>query len=133
MKVFLGGTVSGSKWRDALIPKLKIDCFNPVLPVWTEEAYQQELVERATCDFLLYVITPLAKGFYSIAELVDDSNKRPEKTIYMILEEDAGVQFSRHQLLSLQKVGEMVRKNGALWLGSMEEVVEVLNVDFFLE
>ncbi len=31
MKVFLGGTVSDSKWRDYLIPKLEIEYFNPVV------------------------------------------------------------------------------------------------------
>lgn len=126
MKVFLGGTVSNSKWRASLIPRLTIDYFDPVLPNWTEEAYQQELVERANCDYLLYVITPLAKGFYSIAEVIDDSNKRPEKTIYMFLEEDEGVQFSRHQRLSLQKVGEMVRMNGGKWVETLDEVAKIL-------
>lgn len=127
MKVFLGGTVSSSKWREVLIPRLTIDYFDPVLPNWTEEAYQQELLERAHCDFLLYVITPLAKGFYSIAEVVDDSNKRPEKTIFMFMEEDAGLRFSRHQLLSLQKVGEMVQRNGGKWVADLDEVVAVLS------
>ena len=69
MKVFLGGTCNQSRWRDELIPQLKIDYFNPIVPTWTEEAYEQELVERATCDYCLYVITPRAKGFYSIAEV----------------------------------------------------------------
>ncbi len=31
-KVFLGGTCNGSLWRDALIKKLNIDYFNPVVP-----------------------------------------------------------------------------------------------------
>ena len=30
-KVFLGGTCNGSDWRKKLIPKLKIDYFNPVV------------------------------------------------------------------------------------------------------
>jgi hypothetical protein len=75
----------------------------------------------------LYVISPLAAGFYSIAEVVDDSNKRPDKTIFLILEEDEGKQFSPHQMLSLEKVGEMVRENGGRWLKTLEEVARLVN------
>ena len=80
MKVFLGGTCNDSKWRDKLIPMLKINYFNPVVEDWNEEAREQERQERKICDFCLYVITPALAGVYSIAEVVDDSNKRPAKT-----------------------------------------------------
>jgi hypothetical protein len=112
MKIFLGGTCNGSQWREALIPRLKVDYYNPVVDVWTEADYQRELHERATCDICLYVITPKAKGFYSIAEVADDSNKRPEKTVMCILTEDDGLTFEPHQLKSLRKVGAMVIENG---------------------
>ena len=42
MKVFLGGTVNDSTWRDIIIPKLKIDYFNPKVIEWNEEAYLHE-------------------------------------------------------------------------------------------
>ena len=88
-KVFLGGTCNESTWRNDLIKLLKIDYFNPVVDDWNEEAYQEELRQREICDFCLYVITPKMTGVYSIAEVVDDSNKRPEKTIfcYLIIDE----------------------------------------------
>jgi len=35
-RVFLGGTCNNSKWRDVLIPRLKIDYFNPVVDDWNE-------------------------------------------------------------------------------------------------
>jgi hypothetical protein len=35
---------------------------------WNEEAYQNELEKRETCDFILYVIAPLMEGAYSIAK-----------------------------------------------------------------
>ena len=41
--------------------------------------------ERETADFVLYGITNYIKGVYSIAEVVDDSNKRPGKTIFLNL------------------------------------------------
>ena len=37
MKVFLGGTVADSKWREYIMPKLEIEYFNPVVDDWTEE------------------------------------------------------------------------------------------------
>lgn len=41
-KVFLGGTVNGSDWRDKLIKILDIDYFNPVVDDWTEDDYKEE-------------------------------------------------------------------------------------------
>ena len=82
IKVFLGGTCAESTWRDELIPLLNIDHFNPVVDDWTEECQKREKYERQTCDFVLYTITNQMQGVYSVAEVVDDSNKRPERTIF---------------------------------------------------
>lgn len=122
-KVFLGGTCNQSTWRASLIPQLQIDYFNPVVPVWTQEAYEEELRQRATCDYCLYVITAAMQGVYSIAEVVDDSNKHPSKTIFCFLEEG----FNEHQLKSLKAVGKMVEANGAYWFPNLEEVILFLN------
>lgn len=123
MKVFLGGTCNNSLWRNDLIPHLQIDYFNPVVEEWDEAAFQRELHERATCDICLYVLTPLANGYYSIAEVVDDSNKRPEKTVFCILEEDQGQQFDSFQRKSLKKIGQMVQENGGFYCEGMEDLV----------
>jgi hypothetical protein len=90
IKVFLGGTCNGSTWREDFIKLLKdegleIDCFNPVVDVWTTECQKKEEIEKDKADWILYVITPDQKGIYSIAEVVDDSNKRPDKVIFAIL------------------------------------------------
>lgn len=37
MKVFLGGTCSGYKWRNKLIPMLKCDYYNPIVKNWSEK------------------------------------------------------------------------------------------------
>lgn len=126
-KVFLGGTVADSTWREYIIPKLEIEYFNPVVEDWNEEAYQQELYERENCDYCLYVLTPKLKGFYSIAEVIDDANDRPNKTLLCILTEDGDVKFSHHQLKSLNAVGKMVVGNGARWFTSLDDVVRFLN------
>ena len=120
-----------SKWRDDLIPMLKIDYFNPVVDDWTEECYQEELKQREICDYCLYVITPRMRGVYSIAEVVDDSNKRPKKTIFCVLATDFSekdiTMFSMGQLKSLDKVGVLVQNNGGKWFKTLKEVAEFLN------
>lgn len=148
-KVFLGGTCNNSEWRETLIPALNIDYFNPVVDDWTEGCYQEELKQREICDYCLYVITPKMTGVYSIAEVVDDSNKRPSKTIFCVLERETNwlwlsmvkknfpnkliedtskyIYFDECQLKSLDKVGVMVKKNGGQYFKSLREVAEYLN------
>ena len=126
-RVFLGGTCNESKWRYDLIGILKIDYFDPVVDDWDEECYQEELIQRGICDYCLYVITPKMTGVYSIAEVVDDSNKRPKKTIFCYLKEDEEYMFTKGQLKSLDKVGVMVERNGGKYFKSLEEVAEFLN------
>ena len=108
MKVFLGGTCAGSTWREELIPLLSIDYFNPVVDDWTPECMAEEIKQREQCDICLYLITPGMEGVYSIAEVVDDSNKRPHKTVFCF---DGN--FAPHQIKSLSKVADMVMDNGA--------------------
>lgn len=124
-KVFLGGTCNGSDWRQKLIPLLEIEYFDPVVPDWTEDAYQEELRQRDTCDFVLYVLD-LEKmaGVYSIAELVDDSNKRPGKTVACVL---GSLDNDVPQDRSVKKVLAMASANGAVVLENLEEVAKFLN------
>ena len=112
MKVFLGGTCNESKWRNRIIPMLTIEYFNPVVDDWTEDCMKQEIEERQNCDFCLYAITPKMTGTYAIAEVVDDSNKRPSKTILVLLREDGTLCFDESQWKSLGAVGRMVKENG---------------------
>ena len=133
-KVFLGGTCNESDWRDKLIAKLhSVDYFNPVVPNWTPECMEEELRQREICDFCLYVITPKMTGTYSIAEVVDDSNKRPDKTLFCYLENDFEFEtrtlykFNEGQLKSLSRVANMVKENGAKVFNSLDEIAEYLN------
>jgi hypothetical protein len=126
-KVFLGGTCNDSKWRDKLIEKLEIDYFNPVVDDWTEDDYKEELKQRKECDYCLYVITPKMKGTYSIAEVVDDSNKRPEKTLFSFLKTDGDEKFDSEQTKSLDKVGIMIKENGGKYLKTLDEISVYLN------
>lgn len=126
-KVFLGGTCNNSTWRDKLIPLLKIDYFNPVVDDWTPECQDEEIRQRELCDYCLYTITPKMTGVYSIAEVVDDSNKRSEKTILCVLDEDDENIFSETQIKSLKQVKEMVKNNGANVFDSLEDIASFLN------
>jgi hypothetical protein len=126
-KVFLGGTCNDSLWRNELIPLLNCTYFNPVIPNWNDEAYKQELLERETCKYCLYVITPNMTGVYSIVEVIDDSNKRPEKTLFCILDTDINGEFNVIQMKSLLAVQKMVVNNGGKYFNSLKEIANFLN------
>lgn len=103
-----------------------MDYYNPVVSNWTPECQEIELFHRINDDYCLYVITPKMTGVYSIAEVVDDSNKRPNKTLFCVIEHDE-VMFTAHQLKSLNAVKEMVSSNGAKVFNSLEYIALFLN------
>lgn len=126
-KVFLGGTCNGSRWRNGVIKELKIHYYDPMKEEWTPEMMNEELKQREESDFCLYVLTPKMDGFFSVAEVVDDSNKRPGKTIFCFLHDDEGKKFSNAQLKSLKQIGEMIKRNGATWFETLDEATSYLN------
>ncbi len=126
-KVFLGGTCNGSQWRAKIKQELNIDWFDPVVEDWTPECQEEEIRQRKTCDYCLYTITPAMTGFYSIAEVIDDSNKRPDKTILVVLDEDGDYSFNYSQLKSLQMVKRMVQDNGGTVWETLEGAAEYMN------
>ena len=125
-KVFLGGTCNESTWRDELIPQLKIDYFNPVVDDWTPECMKEEIKQRGKCDYCLYVITSDMTGVFSIAEVIDDSNKRPSKTVFAFKEDG----FNKGQIRSLESVGSMVARNEGSWM-DFKHVAPFLNGEDF--
>ena len=125
--VFLGGTCNNSTWRKELIPLLTIKYFDPVVDDWTEDCMKEEIRQRKICDYVLYTITPEMMGVYSIAEVVDDSNKRPGRTILCILEEANGKKFDKSEMKSLAQVGRMVEENRARVFYNLKDVAKYLN------
>ena len=127
MNVFLGGTCATTKplhgWRGRLIPMLEVDYYNPVVENWNEEAQKEEDRQKEISDMRLYVITSEMTGVYSIAEVVDDSNKRPFRTVLCVLPEG----FSEAQLRSLNAVKKLVAANGGIVFDSLEKTAEFLN------
>lgn len=157
-RVFLGGTCCETVWREKLIPMINIEYFNPVVKDWTEDCMIEERKQREICDYCLYVITPAMKGVYSIAEVIDDSNKRPEKTIFCVLKKEVSIikripnplwyigssdprkvinqeyypngelYFDDNEMKSLNQVGEMVKRNGGKYFKSLEDVATYINI-----
>lgn len=128
MKVFLGGTCNGYEWRSELIPKLKCDYFNPVVDNWNEEAQLRELQERKTSDFVLYTITNDMAGIFSIAEVVDDSNKRPRKTIFCNLYKNKGNKETIQMSNSLFALEQLLRRNNVKVFHNLDDVANYLNL-----
>lgn len=130
-RVFLGGTTNNTNWRDSLeieLARNNIEYFNPVVKDWNDKAYKKELSERETCDFVLYVITPKMIGVYSIAEVIDDSNKRPDKTIFAFIKKDEDSEFNEAQIKSLNAVAKMVVKNGGVYINNNDTInQEIIN------
>ncbi len=133
-KVFLGGTCNESKWRDNLVEMLdkNVQYFNPVVEDWTEEHRLKEIEEREKASVLLYVISPLMTGVYSIAEATSDSVKHPEKTIFCVLDRDIDpegkvVNFTESQRKSLEATKELIKTNGATVASSLVNVAMRLN------
>lgn len=126
-KVFLGGTVADTDWRETLIAQLEMDYFNPVVKEWNDAAWEKELYEREHCDINLYVLSPKQIGYYSLAEVVDDSWKRPQKTVFCYLPTDKEYSYTDKETESLNKTGVRVENNGGIWCKSLAEVSYLLN------
>lgn len=133
-KVFLGGTCNKTDWREELIPLLKCEYFNPVITdrEWTEEDRLNEINQRKASDIVLYVITPRMTGLYSIAEMVDDSNNRPDSTVVFIRKTDINdegktIQFIPSIAKSMAAIETLVKGNGATVCYNLQQVVDHLN------
>lgn len=120
--LFLGGTTHNSTWREDLIPFLKYEnlaYFNPVVDDWNDEAFEREMFLKSQPNTVeLYVITKEMKGVFSIAEAVEASNKKPDKTIFIYIPEG----FDESQVKSLEATKKIIEKNGAHIAHSLYEV-----------
>lgn len=130
--VFLGGTCNDTTWRDELKSMLTCSYFDPIVDEWTNEAQDAELQARIHANYILYVLTPRMTGIYTLAELVDDSNKRPSHTLFVILKHDVNEEGKRITYLpefndSLEAIAALAIKNGAQRFDSLDTVANFLN------
>ena len=126
----LGETCNNSTWKDELLTMLdseKVVTFNPTVEDWNEQAQTNEDWHKANDDFCLYVLTPEMINIYSIFEVADDSNKRPEKTIFCVLLERNDQTFSVDIQKNFLKIKKDLIKNGVRVFESLEEIAMFLN------
>jgi hypothetical protein len=127
-KVFLGPVYNGSMWRFDFIKLLKIDYFDPTNQ-WVMKKTEEIKAGKEECNFYMYVITPkMFSSLQNIAQVVDDSNKFPWRTILIIQDEDGGFTFTKEMLIALEQIVEIVRENGAHVFESLEDAATFLNV-----
>jgi len=88
---------------------------------------KEEIRQRESCDFVLYTITPKMTGVYSIAEVVDDSNKKPSKTVFIRLKNDGDKKFTEGQWKSLGAVATMVANNGGNVFDNLKSAANFIN------
>jgi len=125
MKVSLQGKSNGSLWKEEFIKMLKIDHVD--LGERNRSLIDFHNEDKELCNFHLYVLTPNTINFYSIAELIDDSNKSPEKTMYVHYSTDRDKRFNKEQVESLYQITEMVKSNGGRVFFTLNCVATFLN------
>ena len=130
MLVYLGGTCSGSVWREKLTAYLlpEISVYNPVETI-REYNFSDNSEIKSQADYILYVLTPETQGFLSVARAVDLSNKHPEKLLFCYLESFGEVRFNSHNLGSMQAISNMILENGGRVFTSLEGIAQFLNAE----
>lgn len=130
--VFLGGTCNESTWRKELIEMLECSYFNPVVEDWTPDCIEEEYKQKSIADYQLYVITPEATGCFSIADLIDASNKVPNKTLCALLGSWNSNDSIEHEKLigkfkSFNECLNLAVSNGAMRFYTLKEIADFLN------
>ena len=124
--VFLGGTCQDSTWRAEIIKLFgeNIDYYNPQKEIghWSEESKQEEIQKRKDCDILLYTISS-ASSIVSIAEAVDDSHNRPDRTVVCFLHDT----MSEQEVTHITAIGEMLLKNGAEVVTDLQTAADIID------
>lgn len=143
MKLYLGGVDNKSSWKVNLLAKLfkevsptdnLYDVFNTEGAVYndTEEKFREQSKHKDYADYCIYAITPRWTSVSLLAEVIDESNKRPDKTILCVLQEDiSGVPISKRrfepiQMPELLEASEYVQGNGGKVFRSIDDIVSYL-------
>lgn len=126
--VFLGGTCNNSKWRDEFIEIMKkispgVTMFNPVVDDCIKEEYRQ----KDGCSVQVYCITPRMTGVFSIAELIDASNKKSDHVVCILLDKDDEYRFDKGTKKSIEEVFRLADKNGAYTCRTIRTGVEIVS------
>jgi len=61
-----------------------------------------------------------------LLEVVEDSIKNPSKTIFSFIKKDGNQAFDTFQIKSLNKVGQMIKNNGAKFI-DFTQIAKILS------
>ena len=138
--IFLGGTCSGSAWREDFLKLIeeknpKIRCFNPIVDNWTKECIDLENFVKYHSKYHIYVITPNMVGVYSIAEMVDSVHDKTKKVYFYIQDTDIDsdgntITWKSQEKNSLNAVANMLILHGAYKSESLEDMINKIVNDF---
>lgn len=126
-KIYLGGSIS-TKWREKLIPLLKLQYFDPKTEDCDEVSKAIEDIEkRDKCNIHLYVITSgdidIPKN---IAEATESTFNQEKSTIFAIIPQD----IEKKALESLKKAAAIIIRNGGFTLieNDIKKIANILNL-----
>jgi len=126
MKEILKKTSSILSWREKLLSKVKGDYFSLVDDNWSDDCSVEDVKTNKEKEFSLYTITPSMIGIYSIAEVVEDANKIPHRTLFTFLEEE-GQKFTKDQIKSLQSISNLIECKGVKIFKNLNDIAKFLN------
>lgn len=125
--VYLGGISLSNDWRELVIPQLQINYIDPLQFNEVDGLQEKVFNLKDECTLIFYLFRPGMNGFLCVPELIDDSNKFSEKTVYCAVLENNDQVFTDHQKKSLEAIGKMVERNGGRWIKTLDEAIIFLN------
>lgn len=133
-KVFLGGTISSSNWRDLfteMLDREAIEIFNPCVREWTLKNSNEEKLHSSTDDIYLCVIAPEGRGFVctmrNYLKALSERKSHPESIVLCVLKEEDGAIIEGEQLYYTTQLVKNALKSGIIVLDSLEETAAYLN------
>ena len=125
--VFLGGTCAGPDYRKQLIPQLTGNYFDPVVENWTPDDAERENDAKAMAALNVFVLTPAATGWYSIAEMTELALVSHKPVVIAFIEVD-GFTWTDHQLKSNAQICNLLTRHGALIAKDLDAVAKIVNL-----
>lgn len=131
-RIYLAGTTNGSKWREELIKLLdsdKLSWFDPTdSKKPAKKLIQEDIIERVTCDKILYVLTPKMGTNQDVKDVIDDSKRIPSKIILYVMNVDGSRRFTTKELGTMKRLMDVVSGNKATVVrGSLQDLANHLN------
>lgn len=123
IKVFLGGTVKNTSWREKLISKLhkNIDFFDPTVEIWDNEAIEKEKIEKEICDILLFYICD--NSIFSLYELIVYSLDPRKNVIFCFQLEEK----NEHETKTLNLISNELKSKGSIVFDDLDKIADYIN------